>query len=232
MSLPGLVPGMPRVGTRVNAAHRIVFRQGTMVADLAGGKIISGATSRDAGNTGDLDVLRPGKLMGKITSTSEYAPSILGVTTGTHTAGGTTLTVGAATLTELVRRVGASGTFRIIGPPTANGIVAEEAVTYSAAATTTITITAITNDYISGAFIVPDDGSEDILTIIPDGWGVKVTDVDNSTSLDVPFSPFPLGGILTSSLIIDWPSDTSLRTWLMGQMARQGAGKFIFDHVF
>lgn len=233
MSLPGYVPGLPRIASRVNATHRIVFKGGQWDADFPGGAVIDGTTSRDPGNTGDIDVLRPGLLMGKITATSQYAPSILGVTTAAYTAGGTSLTVGAAVVTELVRRVGSTGTFRIVGPPSAAGIVAEEAVTYSAASGTTITITALLNSYISGSFIQPDDGSEDILTLIPDGYGVKVTDTDGSTSLDVPFDRMPIGGIIDSSQLLPaWPSDTSLRAWLVSEMNRHGAGKFIFDHLY
>ncbi len=231
MSLPGYVPGLPRVTSRVNATHRIVFRGG-WESDLSGGKVINGATSRDPGNTGDIDVLRAGLLMGKRTDDSQYSPSIIGVTTGAYTAGATSLTAGAATVTELVRRIGSSGTFRIVGPPTANGAVAEEAVTYSAASGTTITVTALTNSFVSGSFIQPDDGSEDIITLIPDGYGIKVTDTDSSTSLDVPFPQLPIAGELISANIINWPSDTGLRSWLVSEMNRHGAGKFVFDHLY
>lgn len=240
MSLPGYVPGMPRIGTKYTATHRIVFRDGQFASDYSGGKIISGACSRDPGNTNDIDVLRPGLLMGKIVSVvnslgtaGDYAPSILGVTTAAYTAGGTTLTTGSAVVTELLRRCGATGTFRIVGPPAANGAVAEEAVTYSAGSGTSITITALVNSYVSGSFIMPDDGSEDILTVIPDGYGKKVTDIDNSTSLRVPFSDLPVAGcIKATQLLPAWPSDTSLRQWIISEMSRSGAGKFVFDNVF
>lgn len=232
MSLPGFVPGLPRIGSTYTATHRIVFRDGIITGDLSGGKMIKGSVSRDPTNTGDLGVLRAGLLMGKRTSGGLYAPSIIGPSTGAIAAGATSLSAAAATVTELVRRVGSTGTFNLVGPPAASGIVAEETITYSAASGTTITVTAPTNSFASGSLIMPTDGSQDILTVIPDGYGISVLDVDGSTELDVPFPLFPIAGVLISANIINWPSDTSLRAWIMSTMSQHGAGKFIFDHTY
>ena len=233
MSLPGYVAGLPRVSTSVTATHRIIFRQGDWLSDLAGGKIISGLYSRDTGNTGDLDVLRAGLLMGKRTSGGLYAPSIIGLSNAAYAAGATTLTLTAAAVTEITRRIGASGTFRIVGPPGAAGVIAEEEVTYSALpTTTTATITALNNSYISGSFIMANDGSQDILSVIPDGYGIKVTDTDGTTNLDVPFAQMPIAGVLISANILLWPSDASLREWLVSEMSKHGQGKFVFDHHY
>lgn len=233
MSLPGYVPGLPGIRAVQSAVHRIVFKQGDWHSDLALGKIINGALSRDSGNTGDLDVLRPGLLMGKITATGKYAPSLLGIITGAYTSGGLSLTVSAAQAVEINRRVGSSGSLKAIGPPTAAGTVASTSVTYSAINTTTgvITVSDLGVNKIAGTFITGTDGSETPLTVIPDGHGHKVTDIDNTTNLDVPFPQFPIAGvIIASQLLPAWPSDTSLQAWV--EAALNAHGKFVFDYAY
>src|SRR4051812_8782651 len=117
------VRGMPRLTATRRANFRKVFREADWDAVLPGGKVINGTKTRDPGNTGAPQNLRAGLLMGKVTADSKYANSILGLSTGALTGAGTTLASSAAIATELVRRVGATGTFKLTGPPTAAGTV-------------------------------------------------------------------------------------------------------------
>lgn len=135
--------GRPRIGTERQVVHRIVSRQG-MWDFLANGALIDGTKSRDFTNTSDTKALRPGLLMGKVTSGGKYAPSVLGVTNGAY-ASGTSLTLTAASAAELARRVGTSGTFKLTGPTAASGVARTLTVTYSAVDTGTgvVTITAL-----------------------------------------------------------------------------------------
>lgn len=233
MSTLGVIPGLPGVRTALTATARSVFRQGDWEVDLALGKVIAGAYSRDPGNTGSLNVLRSGLLMGKRSSDNKWAPSIIGVTTGAVSATGTTVTVSAAQAVELVRRVGATGTLRLVGPPAANGTVATFTETYSAVNTTTgaITTSALDADLVAGSFVCANDGTYLPLSVIPDGFGVLVTDGLGTTDLDVPFARLPVGGVLRTDFILPvWPTDTSLRQWIADKMNL--GGKFIFDHLF
>lgn len=135
--------GRPRIGTEMQVAHRVVGRQGFWTF-LAGGGTIEGTKSRDPGNTTDVLCLRPGMLMGKITSGGFWAPSAFGLTNGALTNSGTTLTLASAAIgTEMVRRIGATGTFKLTGPPTAAGTVRTLTATYSAISNTSVTITAL-----------------------------------------------------------------------------------------
>lgn len=228
------VTGLPGMGSDKTATpRRVVF--GGMLAQLPGGVIIDGSESRDPLNTGDLDVLRAGVLMGKRTDNDLYAPSILGVLTEAYDKDGsetTQLTVSAATAVEVVRRIGSSGTLYLTGPPAAAGTVATQTVTYSAVNVTTgvITINALAADSISGSFIQDTDGSETILTLIPDGFGIKVTDED-STSVDVPFPKPPVGGVLDASQIVNYPTDTSLIAYVKAALRAVGTG-YAFDDDF
>jgi len=114
-------------------------------------------------NTGDIDVLRAGMILGKITLTGLFAPSIFGLTLNDEAAGATTIEVSTATATEILRRVGGvAGDLTLIGADTHTGTVATvETVTMSncVPATGVITVGAITNAISAGSCVCPSDGS-------------------------------------------------------------------------
>jgi len=137
--------GRPGFGTGQLAQRRNVSRNGAFDFYPAGG-VIEGTKARDPGNSAySVLALRPGLLMGKITSSGYWANSVVGLSTGALTNTGTTLATSAAIATEIVRRFGATGTFKLTGPPTASGTVRTLTATYSAVNTTTgdVTITAL-----------------------------------------------------------------------------------------
>ena len=223
---------LPGPGTAVTSDTRVV-----VLADaeyLVRGVIVDGSLSRDPLNTGDVDYLRAGMVLGRITATSLYAPSILGVSTVAYSNTGSTNTnlyVSAYTATEIVRRIGTSGTFKLTGPPSAAGTVAVSTVTYSAVNTTSglITVTAIGANKIAGAWVQPTDGSETMKCLIGNGSPLRVTDADDS-DIDVELSNPVIGGQIDSSQIINYPSDTSMITYI--EDALQECGRFVFDAKF
>lgn len=228
----------PGIGTARTAAHRALFLQRSETF-LAQGRLIAGACSRDPGNT-NIENLRIGLVMGKISTVVNslgfvggYAPSILGVTTNAEAIGATSIQAAAAVVTELVRRCGSTGTFKLIGPAAAGGPVQEETVTYSAASSTDITVTAITKAFIAGSFICPTDGSEYPRTFVPDteGFGVQVTDLDGASVTAVEFPRFPMSGVVDSAQLLPaWPSDTALQAWLVQHLNGSDFGQFVFNH--
>lgn len=332
------VTGMPGVSTERLVSFKRVFR-GAYEAWLPGGKQIDGNFSRDPTNAGNLAVLQPGLVMGRIGAAGgAYAPSIYGVLNGAITGTGVTVTSLAPTITEIVRRKGATGTFKITGPPTAAGVVRQLTATYSATGATTATITALgvndvqtlnfanspagtftltvvdlnglptttppitysatiatlltninnalntalgsslvvatgtlvtavaltfsgagylglpqplvvvgTNEltggtvsvshttvgvngaFVTGSFIQPVDGSENPLTFIgeTDG-GVLVTDMFGA-NIVVPFHRLPIAGVVEAAQLVNWPADTSLQAWLMGQLSTATGGRFTWD---
>lgn len=225
------ITGTPGVRAIKTASHRIVFKGGVYPDFLPQGKLINGTKSRDVGNTGNIDVLRAGLLMGKISSTGLYANAIIGPTTAVNAAGDTTVTVSAAVATEIVRRIGTSGTFTLIGPPAASGVVAVQTVTFSAVNTTTgaITVTALGAASISGSLIGDTDGSQTPITLIPDGYGIKVTDVDGTTNVTAEWATVPVYAELITANIVNYPSDSSLKAWIKASMNGLDGGQFIFD---
>lgn len=350
------VTGRPGLRSLKTANHRTIFLQSGPLVMLAGGRAINGTKSRDV--TNDLtDRLQPGLVMGKVTSGGLYANSIIGLTQGALTTSGTTLTTSAAIATEIVRRIGATGTFKLTGPPTAAGTVRTVTVTYSSVNTTTgdITITAagvnevqtvnlvtagtagnlrlivpkpdgtlaltpniawnatdatllsnantaldtatgvsggivataisatdtdlgmvltfsgtgyaglsgptnatsgpwpltsvhtlftsntganvvrttagVSGAFVTNSFIQPTDGSETPLLLLPDGYTIKVTDEDG-TAQDQSFPEMPIEAVVDSSQIINWPADTSLQAWLVGQLNASYGGQYVFDHKY
>lgn len=225
------VSGLPGISAIRTATPRIIFKGGNVEEWLPGGKIINAALSADPDNTGATRVLRAGLLMGKITATGLYAPSVMGLSNAAYAAGATTLTITSQLSTELARRVGATGTFKIVGPPGASGVVASETVTYSALGATTATITALGNSYVTGSPVMATDGSEDPISFIDKDHGIYVLD-EFGAEQNKPWPLVPIMATVISTNIINYPADTSTRNWLKGMMSGKGRGKFIFDDEY
>lgn len=137
------VIGRPGIQSGSTVSYRQVFRLPESVLYLPGGGIIA-AAAQDPGNTGSPLTLRAGLPMGRVAATKKWLPSLMGLV-DTAYASGTSLTLTTAAAAELVRRVGSSGTFKLTGPPSANGTARTLTVTFSAVDTGTgvVTITAL-----------------------------------------------------------------------------------------
>lgn len=224
----------PGVHTGRTATHRKVVMSDPVY--FPNGGIIDGSKSRDPNNSSDVRTLQAGLVMGKITASGKWAPSILGVVQSDYTSGGTEITVTAAQATEIVRRNGASGTLKITHAPTAAGTVVPYAtLTYSAVDTATgiLTITNIGANVESGALIMPEDGSQVPRAIIPDGYGVDVVDINTGLEIDAEF-PQPLcGGFLDTAGIVNYPAaaNTTLIAWLKAALRATGAW-YVFSDDF
>jgi hypothetical protein len=143
--------GMPGATAERIAKHRAITQDGWLDY-LPGGVILDGTKTRDPDNpdyatlgADALRRLRAGLLVGKVTSSGKYANSVIGVTSGSLAGNGTSITLSVQEAVELNRRVGASGTLTLTGPPVASGTAKSLTATYSAVNTTTgvVTITAL-----------------------------------------------------------------------------------------
>jgi hypothetical protein len=222
--------GRPGVYAGRTAGYRNVFKAADLVEYFPGGGLVAGA-SRDHGNAEDPLLLRPGLLMGRVTATLKWAPCFIGTTVGAYTSGGTSVTVSAAQAAEVVRRIGTAGNLYYLGPPTAAGTVTLTGpIAFSAVNTATgvITTASLGVNKISGTLLVAGDGSEVPRSVIPDGFGLRVP----GDGTDAEWPHVPVGGHIESAKVIDWPTDTSLRQYIVDSMAANGAGRFLFDHLF
>jgi len=219
----------PGVRTLGSLQYKSIFTHDHTAIFSPSNKQINGSLSRDPSNTSDVAVLQAGLLLGKITATGLYAPSVIGLSGVLHDTSvvTTTMTLPAAVVTEIARRVGASGTFKIIGPPTAAGTVATETVTYSAiASATTITITATSADFAAGSIIAPTDGSETIKTIVTENYGIALLD-PLGTAFNPYLSRFLVGGDIAVDQIINYTSaDASIKTVIRDALNAVGTYRF------
>jgi hypothetical protein len=138
------VLGRPGVRAASTAVQGFISRDG-QIGYWPRGAILDGAKTRDPGNTANILALRPGLALGKVTASGKLATAFLDLTAGALAGNGTSLSLSVAGAAELYRRVGATGTFNLIGPPTAAGTVRTKTVTYSAInlGTGAVTITAV-----------------------------------------------------------------------------------------
>lgn len=221
--------GRPRVGAERQVVHRVVSRQG-MWDFLANGALVDGAKTRDPANTDNPRSIRPGTLMGRVTASGKYANSVIGTITGAVSAAGTSVTLSAAAAAELVRRVGATGTLRFVGPPTAAGTVATFTETYSAVNTTTgvVTVSGLDADLIAGSLVCANDGSHAPITVVPDGYGLLVP----ADSADAEWPQVPIAGVIDFAQLLPAVTDASLKAWVRAALSTTAGGKFTFSDQF
>lgn len=230
-----IAPGTPGIGSTVTATPREVFAGNQQFSQYVPvGVLIDGSKSRDPLNTGDTGVLRAGNLMGKITASGKYRPSVIGLTTGAVSAGTvTSITVAASTATEVARLIAVAGgnvSLKLVGPPSAAGTVATQAITATAASGTTITISSVSlAASVSGSLITPADGSETILTLIGGKYGVRVVD-SSGNSFDAQSGHMTLAGHVKTSNVVNYPADSSIKTYI--KTALNAAGRYTFDDAF
>lgn len=182
---------LPGAQAPVSAAYRTVFNSFDREY-LPGGRFINGTKTRDIFNTPLTADIQAGTIMGKITSGGFYANWIVGQVTVLYD-GSTSLTVSTAAATEVVRRIGSSGTFVVTGPPTSTGAVRQITVTYSAVDTSTgvITVTAVnaSSTYTLTLAAGTDGGSFGVKVTNPAGvsqtianqqWNVSAANLDTA----------------------------------------------------
>src|ERR1700677_1682518 len=134
--------GKPGVVGNYDSQPREVFYSGREFAQFWAPPVtIDGTNSSNPLNAPYVWLLWAGTPMGQITATSKYANSVIGLTGAAAASAATSISTDVNTAAEIVRRIGASGTFKLTGPPATGGTVATQVVTYSAVNTTTGVIT-------------------------------------------------------------------------------------------
>jgi hypothetical protein len=210
--------GKPGVLLNLTAVPREIFYSGRERAQyIAAPVTVDGNLTSCPSNAPYIFQILAGMLLGRVTATQKFSNSVLGLTSSATASGATTIQTDVNTAAEIVRRIGATGTFKLTGPPAAAGTVAVQVITYSAVNLTTgaITCTATGAAAVTASLIQPTDGSETILTMVGDLWGIKVTDQTNVTRLDV-FDPQLLlaGGTINVQMIVSYPTDPSLQAYV------------------
>jgi hypothetical protein len=227
--------GKPGVLGTYTATPRDVFYSGAdRAAFIAAPVTVDGNLTSCPSNAPYVFEILAGTLMGRVTSSKKFANSVIGLSSAALTTSATTLQTDVNTAAEIVRRVGGNGTLHLTGPATAGGNVTTQSVTYSAvnAATGNITITATGTAAVAGSLIQPTDGSDAILTMVGDQYGIKVTDQVNVNRVDV-FDPKLLlgGGTINVGMIVNYPSDSSLKAYVKNAIKAFAPGATFSDDV-
>jgi len=228
------INGLPGYPTGQSWSPRKIRRGNQPPIYLDGGVVIDGTNSGDATNTGYPHVLQPGKIMVKAASGGLYRNFIIGKTTAAYVDNDTTLTVGAATATEVARLIAAAGaavSLALIGPPSAAGTVAATAISVTAASGTTLTIADLNLAKVSDSLIaLPAAGyTAGSFCIVDDDDFINLADETNARA-NQPFPRPLIGGTLDTSQLLDWPADSSTVTYLKGLLnAAGGMSNFRFD---
>lgn len=87
---------------------------------------------------------------------------------------------------------------------------------------------------IAGNYVMPTDGSQNMITFLPDGPALNVTDSNNPTGLStVEFPQLPVAAVVISANLINYSNaDASLKTWTKQQLSTFVGGKYMFDDSF
>ena len=230
----GPAVGMPGVYANPKATPRQVFAAAALMVFLPGGRLIDGNATSDPLNTDDVTVARAGLLMGKIAASGKYGSSVIGVTTAALGGNQTTLKAATETITELVRRQGASGTFTLTGAPTAAGTARTRTVTYSAASGTSITISADLAAAVNAgnqieALAVADDSGTGSFTLTIEGITTAAITYNATPATVVNSINTALNAAFGTSAIV--ASGASLAAIILTFSGTGYAGRPIVGHV-
>jgi hypothetical protein len=231
-SIPQGKPGV--VGNYVSQPREVFYSGREFAQFWAPPVTIDGTNSGNPANAPYTWLLWAGMPMGRITATAKYANSILGLTSAAVASGATSVTTDVNTAAEIVRRFGASGTFKLTGPPAAAGTVAVQVVTYSAVNTTTgaITCTALSAAAVANSLIQPTDGSENILTLLCETNGLQIVDQTHTNRVDVFCSRLLAGGgTINTGMILNYPTDPSLKTFVKASLKSTCPGVTFLDDI-
>lgn len=227
--------GKPGVVGFYNSQPREVFYSGRQFAQFWAPPVtVDGTNSSNPLNAPFTWLLFAGTFMGRITATGKYANSVLGLTGAAVASGATSITTDVNTAAEIVRRIGATGTFKLTGPPAASGVVATQVVTYSAVNTSTgvITCTATSAAAVTASLIQPTDGSESIITLLCETDGLKIIDLTYTNRVDVFCGTLLAGGgTINTGMIVNYPADPSLKTFVKSSLRATCPGVTFLDDI-
>jgi hypothetical protein len=231
-SIPQGKPGS--VGFFVSQPREVFFSGREFAQFWAPPVTVDGTNSGNPSNAPYTWLLWAGQLMGRITATGKYANSVIGLTGAAMASAATSISTDVNTAAEIVRRIGASGTFKLTGPPAASGTVATQVVTYSAVNLTTgvITVTATSAAAVTASLIQPTDGSEAIITLLCETDGLQVIDQTHTNRVDVFCGRLLAGGgTINTGMIVNYPADPSLKTFVKSALRTYCPGVTFLDDI-
>ena len=182
----GTQQGTPGVGAAVFAAPRqSMYSRIEGLTEFPLPIIVTGSLVYNKYNLPYYWLLYAGTPIGKLSASSNYAPSIIGLTSAALGGSQTTLNTDVGTAAALNYRVGSSGTFTLTGANVAGGTARPLTVTYSAINLTSgaITITATATGAVSAVNQI-----NSLVTVDSTGSGTFTLTVEGITTAAITYS--------------------------------------------
>lgn len=202
---------LPAFDTLVSGASYDILVTDALLTYFHKPVVVDGTKSRDTRNSSHLYTILPGMPFGKISASGKWAPSIIGVTRADYTDDGLLIPTSGACATEVARRIGASGSVKIVGSTDGSAdCSAAVTVAYSSVVTSpegsaglVVLSTAYNANMKAGGFILPADGSETI-------WGVLNGDAlcvqKDGVDSDVALTNLIIGGYIRTARLAFYPT--------------------------
>jgi len=224
---PTTAAGTVRTATVAYSAVNVTTGDVTITAVGANAVHTLGFTGTPAGNfrLRFVDLLGVVRTTGPIVYSATPATLVTNINAAVDTALGAGLVVASGSAVTAIA-ITYSGAGYALLPQT---LVVTDYDALTAGLVSVTNTTAGVGGFVTLSIIQPTDGSETPLSLIDDGSGMKVTDMDG-TEVDQPFPLALIGGSIVAANIINYPTDASLRTWLKAQL--RAVGKFVFDDDF
>lgn len=190
------------------------------------------STSRDTGSPSNTGLIRPGCILGKITTGGKCRVGILGLNTVAVASGDSTVTCNGVVGTEVARIIAANGAtaLKLVGPPTAAGTVATVSATANSSTSTVITLSATAGTALAaGSLICIGDGSHTPVEVFDpssDGMGMVL---NSGTAIDQAMPWHLKVASLVAANLINFVADdfgtavdTSVTAWIKAAFVTAG----------
>lgn len=247
-NVPGSAGGVVRVRLITYSAINLSTGAITITADsMAAVSAVNQVNSIpfvDSTGSGTFTITVEGITTAAITYSSTAATLVTNINNALNSAFGTSAIVasGASLAAMILTFSGTGYSGRPVGTVQATVLTGSTGYTIngsgtvgtpSTCAVTTAGVTAVAADegeFISGSMIQPTDGSQNFLSICAELFGTKTTDFTNINTVNAPIAGGAyIGGILNSGMLVNYPTDSALRTYIKTQIRANGCPTAIFS---
>jgi len=202
----------------------------------------------DSTGSGTFNITVEGITTGAITYNSTAATLVSNINTALNAAFGTSAIVASgSTLAAIILTFSGTGyTDRPIIAPTqatiltgSTGYTINGSGTVGTPSTCTVSTAGVAaasadeGEFIAGSLIGDTDGSQNIVSVSAELFGTKTTDWTNINTVSAPIEGgVYMGGLLNSSMLQNYPSDTGIRAYLKSQIRTNGVPVAMFSDDF
>jgi hypothetical protein len=184
----------------------------------------------DSTGSGTFNVTVEGITTGAITYNSTAATLVSNINTALNaTFGSSAIVASGSTLAAIILTFSGTGySGRPVGTAQATvltGYTINGSGTVGTPSTCTVSTAGVTavaadeGEFIAGSYIGDTDGSQNVVSLSAELFGTKTTDWTNINTVSAPIEGgVYMGGVLNSSMLVNYPTDTGIRAYLKAQL--------------